>query len=290
MSPLGSELVWVELDGGKFLMGNGRGDGYEPDGEGPVHKVKLRPFAISACTVSNDQFAEFVQATGHRTQAEEFGWSFVFTMFLPEDFEATRAVQRAQWWRQVFGADWRHPEGPQSDISDRGDHPVVHVSWNDAGAYCEWVDAQLPTEAQWEYAARGALKGMAFPWGSQLEPNGEHRMNVFQGEFFESNTCADGFAGTAPVDSFEPNDFGLYQMTGNVWEMCSDAYNADYYSVSPKSDPQGPLAPPEAPRVQRGGSYLCHDSYCRRYRVDARSSNTPESSSGNLGFRVVRAT
>ncbi len=289
MSPLGSELVWVELDGGKFLMGNGRGDGYEPDGEGPVHKVKLRPFAITAYTVSNDQFAEFVQATGHRTQAEEFGWSFVFTMFLPEDFEATRAVQRAQWWRQVFGADWRHPEGPQSDISDRGDHPVVHVSWNDAGAYCEWVDAQLPTEAQWEYAARGALKGMAFPWGSQLEPDGEHRMNVFQGEFFESNTCADGFAGTAPVDSFEPNDFGLYQMTGNVWEMCSDAYNADYYSVSPKSDPQGPLAPPEAPRVQRGGSYLCHDSYCRRYRVDARSSNTPESSSGNLGFRVVRA-
>ncbi|MCX6386390.1 MAG: formylglycine-generating enzyme family protein, partial [Solirubrobacterales bacterium] len=232
MSPLGSELVWVELDGGKFLMGNGRGDGYEPDGEGPVHKVKLRPFAITAYTVSNDQFAEFVQATGHRTQAEEFGWSFVFTMFLPEDFEPTRAVQRAEWWRQVNGADWRHPEGPQSDLAGRGNHPVVQVSWNDAAAFCGWAGARLPTEAEWEYAARGGLDGMAFPWGNELEPGGKHSMNVFQGEFPAGNTEADGFAGTCPVKAFPPNDFGLYEMTGNVWEMCSDSYRASAYELT----------------------------------------------------------
>lgn len=281
-------IDWAELAGGSFAMGNPRGDGYPQDGETPVHEVSLNPFAIAATAVTNNQFAQFVAETNYTTEAEEFGWSFVFAMFLPEDFEPTRAVQRAEWWRQVNGADWRHPEGPQSGIEDRGDHPVVQVSWNDAAAFCDWAGARLPTEAEWEYAARGGLIGMAFPWGNALEPRGEHRMNVFQGEFPTGNTCADGFAGTAPVRSFPPNDFGLYEMTGNVWEMCSDSYSASAYELSGEVDPSGPGMPDEAPRVQRGGSYLCHASYCKRYRVDARSNNTPESCAGNLGFRVVQ--
>ncbi len=269
-------------------MGNPRGDGYPQDGEMPVHEVSLSPFAIAATTVTNDQFARFVEETDYTTEAEEFGWSFVFSIFLPEDFEPTRAVQSAEWWRQVNGADWRHPEGPQSDIGARGDHPVVQVSWNDAAAFCGWADARLPTEAEWEYAARGGLEGMAFPWGNTLEPDGNHLMNVFQGEFPTGNTCADGFAGTAPVRSYPPNGFGLYEMTGNVWEMCSDCYSASSYELSDEEDPRGPDLPDDAPRVQRGGSYLCHASYCKRYRVDARSHNTPESCAGNLGLRVVR--
>jgi formylglycine-generating enzyme required for sulfatase activity len=284
----GAAIEWVDLHGGRFKMGNPRGDGYPQDGEMPVHEVSLTPFAIAATTVTNSQFASFVEETDYTTEAEEFGWSFVFAMFLPEDFEPTRAVQRAEWWRQVNGADWRHPEGPQSDIADRGDHPVVQISWNDAAAFCGWAGARLPTEAEWEYAARGGLEGMAFPWGNALEPDGKHLMNVFQGEFPTGNTCADGFAGTSPVKAFPANGYGLYEMTGNVWEMCSDSYSASSYELSDEVDPRGPDLPDDAPRVQRGGSYLCHASYCKRYRVDARSHNTPESCAGNLGLRVVR--
>jgi sulfatase modifying factor 1 len=284
----GAVIEWVELQGGRFKMGNPRGDGYPQDGEMPVHEVSLTPFAIATTTVTNSQFASFVEETDYTTEAEEFGWSFVFAMFLPEDFEPTRAVQRAEWWRQVNGADWRHPEGPQSDIADRGDHPVVQISWNDAAAFCGWAGARLPTEAEWEYAARGGLEGMAFPWGNALEPEGKHLMNVFQGDFPTGNTCADGFAGTSPVKAFPANGYGLYEMTGNVWEMCSDSYSASSYELSDEVDPRGPDLPDDAPRVQRGGSYLCHASYCKRYRVDARSHNTPESCAGNLGMRVVR--
>ncbi len=284
----GAAIEWVDLQGGRFKMGNPRGDGYQQDGETPVHEVSLTPFAISATTVTNSQFARFVAETDYTTEAEEFGWSFVFAMFLPDDFEPTRAVQRAEWWRQVNGADWRHPEGPQSDIADRGDHPVVQISWNDAAAFCGWAGARLPTEAEWEYAARGGLEGMAFPWGNALEPDGKHLMNVFQGDFPTGNTCADGFAGTSPVKAFPANGYGLYEMTGNVWEMCSDSYSASSYELSDEVDPRGPDLPDDAPRVQRGGSYLCHASYCKRYRVDARSHNTPESCAGNLGMRVVR--
>ena len=258
---------------------------YPADGEAPVHAVELRPFAIEPVAVSNDRFAEFVTATGHITDAETFGWSFVFGGFLPDDFPDTRAVAAAPWWRQIEGADWRHPEGPHSDVVERGDHPVVHVSHRDALAFCAWSSTRLPTEAEWEYAARGGHGGFAFPWGDDLEPGGEHRMNVFQGTFPNDNTCADGFAGTAPVDAFPPNDFGLYNMTGNVWEWCADWFDTRYYRDSPRSNPTGPLDGTH--RVMRGGSYLCHASYCRRYRVAARSANTPDSSTGNLGFRVV---
>jgi formylglycine-generating enzyme required for sulfatase activity len=268
-------------------MGNEAAYANPGDGEGPVHEVDLDAFRIDAFAVSNDRFAAFVAATGHVTEAERYGWSFVFGGLLPDDFPDTRAVAAAPWWRQVFGADWAHPEGPQSSVAERGDHPVVHVSWNDAVAFCQWAGARLPTEAEWERAARGGREGQRFPWGEDLEPGGVHRMNVFQGTFPGHNTGADGYLSTAPVDAFDPNDFGLRNTTGNVWEWCQDWYDPGFYAVSPRRSPTGPAS--GAQRVMRGGSYLCHASYCNRYRVDARSANTSDSSTGNLGFRIVAA-
>lgn len=275
----------VPLVGGAFLMGTDDSMGYEADGEGPVHEVTLRPFLIDREAVTNARFRQFVQETGHVTAAEQFGWSFVFGGLLPDEFPDTRGVAQAPWWRQVYGADWSHPEGPRSDVADREDHPVVHVSWDDAEAYCAWGGTRLPTEAEWEYAARGGLEQRRFPWGDDLEPDGEHRMNVWQGAFPAENSCADGWYGTAPVTAYPANGFGLHNMTGNVWEWCADWFAADFYASSPPADPVGP--PEGTHRVMRGGSFLCHDSYCNRYRVAARSGNTPETSTGNLGFRCV---
>jgi formylglycine-generating enzyme len=275
----------IRLPGGAFDMGSAGSEAYPADGEEPVHRVELAPFSIDKVTVSVARFEEFVETTGFVTEAEHFGWSFVFGGFLPDDFPDTRGVANAPWWRQVFGASWRHPSGPASDIVDVSDHPVTHVSWNDAQAYCRWSGTRLPTEAEWEYAARGGRVSSVFPWGDELEPAGEHRMNVFQGTFPAENTLGDGYAGTAPVDSFPPNDFGLYNATGNVWEWCADWFDPGYYANSEARDPIGPSAGTH--RVMRGGSYLCHASYCRRYRVAARSANTPDSSTGNLGFRVA---
>jgi formylglycine-generating enzyme required for sulfatase activity len=275
----------VHVTGGPFLMGTDDPDGYAADGEGPVHEVTLRPYRVDVHAVTNDDFAEFVDATGHVTAAEQFGWSFVFGGLLPDDFPDTRGVQAAPWWRQVFGADWRHPDGPQSDLDGRGRHPVVHVSWDDAQAFCAWRGVRLPTEAEWEHAARGGLVQQRFPWGDELEPGGEHRMNVWQGEFPAENARADGWYGTAPVDAFPANGFGLHNVTGNVWEWCADWFAPEYYASSPAADPTGPDTGTH--RVMRGGSYLCHASYCTRYRVAARSGNTPDSSTGNLGFRCV---
>ena len=189
-------------------------------------------------------------------------------------------------WRQVFGADWRHPEGPNSNINGRPDHPVVHLSWNDALAYCTWAGMRLPTEAEWEYAARGGLEQKRYPWGDEREPYGQHRMNVWQGEFPDQNTVDDGYFGTAPVSAFLPNSYGLFNMTGNVWEWCSDWFSPTYYANGSRDNPAGP--PSGDAKVIRGGSYLCHDSYCHRYRVAARTRNTPESSTGNMGFRCAR--
>ncbi len=180
-----------------------------------------------------------MEDTGWRTEAESYGWSFVFGGLLPDDFPPTRGVQAAPWWRQVEGADWRRPEGPGSDTAGRSDHPVVHVSWNDAQAFCAWSGTRLPTEAEWEVAARGGLEGQAFPWGDQLEPGGVHRMNTFQGEFPGGNTGDDGYLGTAPVDAFEPNGYGLYNMTGNVWEWCHDWLDVTYYADSPLDRARG---------------------------------------------------
>jgi formylglycine-generating enzyme required for sulfatase activity len=199
------------------------------------------------------------------------------------------------WWLGVRGADWLHPGGRRSTTRGAQDHPVVHVSWDDALAYCAWVGRRLPTEAEWELAARGGLAGRRYPWGDDLLPDSRRcadpppawRVNIWQGRFPWSNDLADGYLTTAPVRSFEPNGFGLWQMVGNVWEWCVDRWDAGYYEVSPRHDPPGPRVGER--RVLRGGSYLCHDSYCNRYRVAARSSNTPDSSMGNAGFRTVAA-
>ncbi|WP_265523129.1 formylglycine-generating enzyme family protein [Oerskovia flava] len=279
------DAAMVHLPGGTFVMGNDGPDAYPEDGEGPAHAVTLRPFRLDRTTVSNRRFAAFVDATGYRTLAEEAGWSFVFGGLLPDDFPPTRAVAAAPWWRQVEGADWRHPEGPGSHVADRLDHPVVHVSWSDAVAFTGWAGLRLPTEAEWEYAARGGLEGVHFPWGAEREPGGAHRMNVWQGDFPGHNTVADGYVGTAPVDAYEPNGYGLHTMTGNVWEWCADWFSAGAYATAAPEDPRGPELGSE--RVLRGGSYLCHESYCRRYRVDARSSSTPDSATGNVGFRCA---
>jgi sulfatase modifying factor 1 len=276
--------AFVPVPAGRFRMGEDSVWAYPGDGEAPVHDVELDSFAIAAHAVTTSEFGDFVAATGHTTDAERYGWSFVFGGLLPDDFPDTRGVADAPWWRQVERADWQHPEGPQSDLDGRHDHPVVHVSWRDAQAYCTWAGARLPTEAEWECAARGGST-TAFPWGDNLEPDGEHRMNVFQGTFPNDNTAADGYAGTAPVDAFAPNGFGLYNVTGNVWEWCEDWFDPSYYSRSPVKDPPGPDTGDR--RVLRGGSYLCHISYCRRYRVSARSSSAPDSSTGNTGFRTV---
>jgi formylglycine-generating enzyme required for sulfatase activity len=261
----------VHLAGGAFLMGHDRRDGYPEDGEGPAREVDVGPFAMDEVAVTNGAFADFVDATGHVTDAQRYGWSFVFAAFLPGHAPPTRAVAGAPWWRQVFGADWRHPEGPWSDLDGRASHPVVHVSWRDADAYARWAGKRLPTEAEWEYAARGGLVQQRFPWGDELEPGGEHFMNVWQGVFPRLNTLDDGYLGTAPVSSYPPNPYGLYEMTGNVWEWTASWFDSRHDQ-----------------RVMRGGSYLCHASYCNRYRVDSRSSNGPDSSTGNLGFRCAR--
>jgi formylglycine-generating enzyme len=276
----------VALKGGSFLMGTTDADGFPADGEGPVREVELNPFLIDPCSVSNSRFAEFVDATGYVTDAERYGWSFVFGGLLPDEFPDTRGAAEAPWWRQVFGADWRHPEGPQSAVSERPDHPVVHLSWRDAGAFCAWAGLRLPTEAEWEYAARGGLVQKRFPWGDEREPGGEHRMNIWQGTFPSDNTLEDGFLGTCPVDHFPPNGYGLHNTSGNVWEWCSDWFSPTHHRGAERTNPAGP--PDGQARVTRGGSHLCHDSYCNRYRVGARYSNTAETSTGNMGFRCVR--
>jgi formylglycine-generating enzyme required for sulfatase activity len=269
-------------------MGTDDPRGYGDDGEGPVHEVELDGFAVGAHAVTNRQFAAFADATGYRTIAEQLGSSFVFGGLLPDDFPPTQGVAAAPWWRLVEGASWRAPEGPQSHLDGRGDHPVVHVSWLDAQAFCSWGGFRLPTEAEWERSARGGRHQQHFPWGDDLEPGGRHLMNVFQGTFPGDNTGEDGWLGTCPVGTYPANDFGLHEATGNVWEWCHDWFDPAYYGRSPARAPDGPDQ--GAARVMRGGSYLCHESYCWRYRVDARSANTPDSSAGNIGFRVVSAT
>ncbi|WP_285699311.1 formylglycine-generating enzyme family protein [Actinomadura sp. NBRC 104412] len=261
----------IALPGGTFRMGTDDEDGFPEDHEGPVREVTVAPFRISAYCVSNARFSEFVEATGYRTDAEQFGWSYVFAKFLPGRLrKVAPRPRRTPWWCGVPGAYWRCPEGPESDLEGRWDHPVVHISWHDANAYCQWAGGRLPTEAEWEYAARGGLDQARYPWGDELTPGGEHRCNIWQGRFPVHDTAEDGYAGTAPVDAYLPNGHGLYNTSGNVWEWCADLF-----------------AEGGTERSMRGGSYLCHESYCNRYRVAARTSNTPDSSSGNLGFRCA---
>jgi formylglycine-generating enzyme required for sulfatase activity len=279
----------VLIPGGTFAMGDHLGDGDPGDGERPVHRVAVSAFAMDATTVTNAAFARFVKDTGFVTDAERWGSSAVFHLaFTGDRSDVLTSVDGAPWWLAVRDACWRRPEGPGSSIGDRANHPVVHVSWQDAAAYCAWAGRRLPTEAEWEYAARGGLEGARFPWGDEIglrRGGGGWPLNIWQGRFPTDNTREDGYLTTAPVKSYRPNGYGLWQTVGNVWEWCADRYAADWYARSPEQDPAGPEE--GAARVMRGGSYLCHDSYCNRYRVAARTSNTPESSSGNLGFRCA---
>ncbi len=281
----GPTHTMVHLPGGLFRMGTDGDEGFADDGEGPARAVEVRPFAISAETVTNAQFSAFVRATGHVTQAEALGSSYVFWLQLsPGRREARQAVAGIPWWLEVEHACWQRPEGAGSHIHGRMDHPVVHVSWFDAMAYCAWAGVQLPTEAQWEYAARGGLQGELYPWGDTLEPEGRPACNIWQGRF-PNEPQAPWQPGTLPARSFAPNGHGLYNMAGNVWEWCADWFCPAYHQASGATDPL--QAVPTGRRSQRGGSYLCHDSYCNRYRVAARSGNTPSSTAGNCGFRVA---
>jgi formylglycine-generating enzyme required for sulfatase activity len=251
--------------------------------------VLLDPFYVDICPVTNAQFQEFVQATGYRTESEQLGWSFVFKGHIPAERYndlVKQTVPGADWWCKVEGTDWRHPHGSDSDIEASSLYPVTHVSWNDAVQYCAWAGKRLPTEAEWEFAARGGLEQRLFPWGDDLTPGGQHLCNVWQGQFPVLDLAEDGYAGTCPVDAFPPNGYGLYSATGNAWEWCSDWFHASYHVNATRTNPVGPAS--GAAKVIKGGSYLCHRSYCNRYRVAARTSNTPDSATSNMGFRCVR--
>jgi len=302
-SPSHEHMVFIT--GGTFKMGTTKGT-YPQDGESPVRLRKVSSFHIDSTEVSNQQFKEFIDVTGYQTDSEKFNWSFVFEGMINEkqNQEITKTVAAAPWWLPVPGADWAHPEGPHSSISRRLDHPVVHVSWNDAMAYCKWRGLRLPTETEWEFAARGGKEDRTFPWGNKKLPGGKHRMNVWQGELPSggyhcklpngerticTNTREDGFLYTAPVRSMGPqNKYGLYHIVGNVWEWVSDFWTTRH-NVALEIDPQGPRANRNDERVKKGGSFLCNPQFCNRYRVAARSHNTADSGAGNIGFRCAKS-
>lgn len=300
-------MVWIP--GGRFLMGSYEG---KPD-EQPIHEVILDGFWMDQTEVTNRQFQEFVEATGYVTTAEkapelrsvrgalaevkildEFNapGSICFNPDL-NPAELDPSLGAYNWWTYQKGANWRQPEGPGSSIEDRLDHPVVHVSWDDAQAYCRWAGKRLPTEAEWEYAARGSLAGKTYPWGNQRNPDGRWLNNIWQGSFPFENTAEDGFPTTAPVASFPPNGYGLYDMSGNVWEWCLDYYRPDYYARSRRRNPRGPRDSydPDEPniikRVQRGGSFMCSDVYCVGYRTTARMKGEQDTGAFHTGFRCI---
>ncbi|MCU0817305.1 MAG: formylglycine-generating enzyme family protein [Cypionkella sp.] len=259
---------------------------YAADLDSPRRRVRLGAFQIGATAVTNRLFAQFIAESGYVTTAERTGWSFVFHLFLPDAKAHPRHPPALPWWRLVDGADWAHPEGPGSHLTGRMDHPVVHVSWHDAAAFARFTGTRLPSEAEWEYAARGGLKHRKFPWGDQMIPDGQHRHNTWQGAFPMENTAEDGHAGTAPAQSYAANAYGLYNMTGNVWEWVADWFGPlPAPQMPPLANPKGPDSGPG--RVMRGGSHLCHASYCARYFVHSRSHNTPDSTTGHIGFRIA---
>jgi formylglycine-generating enzyme required for sulfatase activity len=313
--PAPEGMAWIA--GGEFSMGctgtcNGAACcGFATVADAvPVHRVYVDGFWMDATDVTNSQFEKFVQATGYRTVAEIAPPKVKFPNVPPENlvpgslvFTPTREPvsldDYTQWWRFVPGANWRHPEGPQSNIEGRGNYPVVQVAYGDAVAYASWAGKRLPTEAEWEFAARGGLSGKLYPWGNEFTPNGKWMANTWQGTFPCKDTGADGFAGLAPVKSFLPNGYGLFDMAGNVWQWCGDWYRADYFRQlagggSVARNPKGPDSSfdPDEPgvekRVQKGGSFLCTDQYCTRYMVGTRGKGEIDTASNHLGFRCVK--
>lgn len=305
------DRVWIP--GGEFVMG-GIGPFARPD-EFPRHRVRLSGFWISRTPITNDQFARFVEATGYVTTAERAPTAeevlsqsppgtpapppemliAASLVFKPSKHPVPLSNPLA-WWEWKAGANWRHPEGPDSSIEGRGNHPVVHVSWFDAQAYCQWAGGRLPTEAEWEYAARGGLDQKPNGWGDA--PVDPQKCNTWQGRFPVANTAEDGFVSTSPVRSFPPNGYGLFDMAGNVWEWVNDWYRPDTYALNATNDvtvdPQGPASgydpqDPYAPkRVTRGGSFLCSDQYCSGYRPAARMKTSPDTGLIHTGFRCVQ--
>jgi len=279
------DAMMVPLPGGFFEMG-ARKNRYPADMDAPRRRVHVNPFKIGRTTIPNHLFARFVAETGYETTAETEKWSYVFHLFVEDDEKYPNSPLETPWWRQVHGAIWSAPEGPGTDWTGREDHPAVHISWFDAAAFADYVGCRLPREAEWEYAARGGLKGKRFPWGNTLEPESGHRHNVWQGKFPYINTEEDGFAGTCPVDHFPPNDFGLFNMTGNVWEWCADDWGPLPGQVNKLiRDPVRTGSGEQ--KVIRGGSHMCHASYCERYQVHSRTQNTPDSTTTHTGFRLV---
>ena len=261
----------MEVPAGTFTMGT-NSPVFVADRESPARQVSLPSFQLDVHEVSNNEFQRFVAATGYVTEAEKFGDSFVPEFFLSEEKkrEILQAVADAPWWLPVPGADWRHPEGADSSLAGRGSHPVVHVSWHDATAFCAWAGKRLPTEEEWERACRAGREERLFPWGNKWRPADRFLANIWTGKFPQLNTEEDGWKGTAPVTEFPPSKFGHKNMIGNVWEWTQDWWSEE-----------------EVDKVKKGGSFMCHKDYCYRYRCAARSQNTPDSSAHNLGFRCA---
>jgi sulfatase modifying factor 1 len=281
----GSTEGMVKLNGGLFWMGTESAEGFAADGEGPIRDVTLDAFYMDQYPVTNRAFREFINSTGYKTEAERFGWSFVFHTHIPKH-AVDDTVKGIEWWCKVNDAAWNRPEGPDSNVDSRDNYPVVHASWHDALEYCRWSGKRLPTEAEWEYAARGGLEQKTYPWGDELTPDGKHLCNIWQGSFPYEDLGEDGFTAPAPVDAYPPNGYGLFTITGNAWEWCADWFDPSWHVTATRRNPVGP--PQGSLRVIKGGSYLCHKSYCNRYRVAARTSNTPDSSTTNISFRCVR--
>ena len=254
------------------------------DEEAPCRTKRINGYRMMQTTVTNQQFKRFVEDTGFISDAERLGWSFVFYDQLPPDHQATQAVAATQWWRKVEKASWHQPSGPDVDCNPDPDHPVVHVSWNDANAFAVWAGGRLPTETEWEHAARGGLDDVMFPWGNKEPDDNNHQpCNIWQGEFPRVNNCNDGYAATAPARSFEPNGYGLYNMCGNVWEWTSGRFKIEGRSNESRRHAKHY----KGCKLLKGGSYLCHKSYCFRYRIAARTGTTPDSSTTHQGFRLV---
>ena len=286
--------VMREIPAGEFTMGSDAVDAMA--NERPSRRVRVNRFLIDEHPVTNAAFARFVEATGYVTTAERApDWNELkkqlppgtprpdasllvagSAVFTPPSAQVPLDDVSA-WWSWMPGANWRHPEGPGSSVETRAAHPVVHVSWDDAVAYAEWVGKDLPTEAEWEFAARGGLDGKRFSWGDEARPSGHHMANTFQGDFPHAHTAEDGFVRTSPVKSFPPNGYGLHDMAGNVWQWTADVYRAGVADESPVPR-----------RVIKGGSFLCHESYCESYRPSARRGTAPDTGSSHVGFRLVR--